>query len=798
MIEIFFHARGAMRRIIPSVFSAAFILMAMTVCTLSDRGGSVHAEDAAGQGEQPAMTGGCRECHAKFYSSWSVSSHGLSLQSCTKEFARRNLVPQEVVISVGGVGYLADFSREPGIMRKTGTWPWENKEYRITHALGGRGVYYFFTPARKGGLMTLPLAYDVREKAWKDAAATGTVHARVEKGPWEDTALTFDTACYGCHVDSLATNYDFKTDSYHTVPPEPGIRCEACHGPVEQHAAVMKGISGGAVPADLRIIRVGGDPEGRLNTSCAPCHAKMSPITNEYRPGEPFFDHFNLVALENPGYFPDGRDTGGNHTYTSWLMNPCAGSGKLDCLHCHTPGGGSRIDDKTPANSLCLPCHGEIVSDPDAHTHHGSLSKGSMCISCHMPGTGESPARHADHSFLPPSPASSRAFGSPDACTMCHKDKDDAWADQWVRKWFPDDYQAPVLKRAGLVRAARDKDWSQIGAILSYIGSDDRDEVSAASLIRLIGDCPDPARVPALRAALKDRSPLVRSSAAEGLGGVLSPEVIQGLLDATGDPVRLVRVKAASALMQHGKVALPEGYARDLGKATGEYLASMMVRQDHWTSHHAMGNYFLEQGDAKNALMAYMAASKLDPRAVPPHVSASIALAKLGNLNKAEEELNTALRIDPKNALALYNMGLLKNEQGKSEEAITCLKEALKVDPTMAPAAFNLGVILSADRVKEAITWSRRAYELRPDAKYGYTLAYFLKQGGDWNEGIDVLRQVIGRYPLYADAYLLLGEIFERKGKIMDAEEVYHQGMSVEGMPDFEINRIEKRLKNIR
>ena len=59
--------------------------------------------------------------------------------------------------------------------------------------------------------------------------------------------------------------------------------------------------------------------------------------------------------------------------------------------------------------------------------------------------------RRSDHSMLPPTPATTIAFKSPNACNICHKDKDAAWADKYVREWHKDDYQASVLHRAGLI-----------------------------------------------------------------------------------------------------------------------------------------------------------------------------------------------------------------------------------------------------------------------------------------------------------------------------------------------------------
>ena len=47
---------------------------------------------------------------------------------------------------------------------------------------------------------------------------------------------------------------------------------------------------------------------------------------------------------------------------TSWLMSPCAKSGQLDCLKCHTSSGRYRFKDEARANEACLPCHAERVA----------------------------------------------------------------------------------------------------------------------------------------------------------------------------------------------------------------------------------------------------------------------------------------------------------------------------------------------------------------------------------------------------------------------------------------------------
>ena len=101
-----------------------------------------------------------------------------------------------------------------------------------------------------------------------------------------------------------------------------------------------------------------------------------------------------------------------------------------------------------------------------------------------------------DHSMRPPTPATTIAFKSPNACNLCHADHDAAWADEWVRKWYPRDYQAEVLRRAELIDAGPQ---AAVETPARNAGRDlqkkDGDEVYKASLVRLLRGCEDDAQV---------------------------------------------------------------------------------------------------------------------------------------------------------------------------------------------------------------------------------------------------------------------------------------------------------------
>jgi tetratricopeptide (TPR) repeat protein len=715
----------------------------------------------ADAGKEPSYAGSssCRECHERFYQLWSTSMHGLAMQPYTAEFAKARLGPQTSPIAIGKFSYLTDITA--GEVIESG--PQGTKRYRIAHVLGGKNVYYFLTPLDKGRLQTLPVAYDVQKKEWFDTAASGVRHfptgEQGEAVDWQDYTYTFNTACYSCHVSQLDTNYDIDTDTYHTTWAEPGINCETCHGPSAAHNEIARATPKGQPLPELRIISTKTMTTAQRNDSCSGCHAKASPLTPAYLPGERFYDHYDLSTLEDPDFYPDGRDLGENYTLNSWSLSPCAKSGQLDCMHCHTSSGRYRFKEEN-FNHACLPCHEDKVQNPAAHTRHPVESEGSKCVSCHMPMTSFARMNRSDHSMLAPTPAATIAFQSPNACNLCHRDQDAKWADQLVRQWRSRDYQAPVLERAALIDAARKRDWTKLAEMMTYIADPRHDAVFAASLIRLIPPAQDQRLQDALLGAAKDPSPLVRGAAVQALGLIPSVESLQTLIEATADDYRLVRVRAAAALAAFPKPAAFPAYQAQMQKANDEYLASITTRPDQWTSHYNLGNYYLGQGDAKAAVASYQTSLRLDPEAILPLVNMSIAHARMGENDRAEQALQQVLKQAPDNAAANFNLGLLQAGKNELKAAETYLKKAFAADPRMAQAAYNLCIITATERIGEAVSWCRQASDLSPqEPKYAYTLAFYLNRQGDREAAVKTLQALLAKFPQYKDAERLLNEI---------------------------------------
>lgn len=747
------------------------------------------ALDFTAQGEYLGSSD-CRRCHERFYELWSTSHHGKAMEAFSASLAA-TLEPMKQPIRVGDDTFIVEFDDQGGVLRGTSADGTE-QTWRLRHSFGGRNVRYFLIPMEKGRLQVAPLAYYVHQRRWYDTTASMTREFR-DGGPedealhWTDRMLTFNTSCHDCHVSQLEKNYNPADDSYTTTWKEPGINCETCHGPAEAHVREAEKAEAAGTelsPDKLMLLRFHEDLDlAQRDATCGPCHAKGGMITYEFTPGELFFDHYDLTSYEDRDFWPDGRDLGENYTQTAWMANPCAASGQLECIHCHTSSGRFRFADD-PSRS-CLPCHEKRVQNIRTHSHH-SAKTGVSCIDCHMPTTAQAFMSRSDHTFRPPSPAATLEFGSPNACNLCHHDReaiqgdyqghsraDAEWADRRVKKWFGEDSGAPVLKTGRMVQACRQGDWDRLPEITAYLDDPSCDPAAAVAILRLLENCPDPAKWPAIRKQLNHRHEWVRSAAAAALRYDTAPEATRALIEATDDRFRIVRIRAASSLIGRDLSAHSDAERGQVAKAHAEYWTSLTIGPDRWGTHYNQGIYFDRMGQPEKALAAYTRSIELRDDIIAPLINASMVYARAGDTTNAYALLERALEAEPGHAAVNFNMALLEAELGCLDRAEAHLRTALETDPDMAQAAYNLGVLLARDNRPEGLEWLQKAALAVPESwDYTSSCLFFLDKAGRAGETEAMLLQLLGTGRASAQAYFLLADRYVREGRTAEALEI--------------------------
>jgi tetratricopeptide (TPR) repeat protein len=331
-----------------------------------------------------------------------------------------------------------------------------------------------------------------------------------------------------------------------------------------------------------------------------------------------------------------------------------------------------------------------------------------------------------------------------------------------------------LLKEGRLVAAARRGDWSRLPQVLAYLADPGRDEIVAASLVRLLAGCDDASKWPTLRALAADPSPLVRGAAVTALAG--DPEARDVVLAAVRDGVRLVRVRAAAVLGAVDAATVPEPARAPLLAARAELERSLLARPDDFASQYNLGNLHLERGDPAAAAACYRKALALRPDHVASLVNLSMAEARRGSLAEAESALREAIRVHPREASAHFNLGLLLAERDRPAEAKDALRHALDLDPRNAAAAYNLAVLVADTSPKEAAALAGRSATLAPqDPRYAFTQAFYLEKTGDLAGAERVLRALVTRHPGYRDGWALLGALLEGRGRAAAAADVYRR-----------------------
>ena len=703
----------------------------------------------------------CIDCHERFYDLWESSYHGRAMMDFTDAFAKDHLSPCEKYIPVGNDEFQFKLTGKKGVMVQRSTM----RSYPIRHVLGGKYVYYFLTPLEKGKLQTLPLGYDVKKSEWFDITSSSIrFHQELpdEALPWTDRRYTFNTACFSCHVSQLTSKYDISNDSYETTWLESGINCETCHGPAEEHNRIFTEAQKNGTSPDSLYLKTFTQSRGSsadiVNATCAYCHAKMISLTEEYIPGEDFFQHFDLVGPEHPDFYPDGRDLGENYTYTSWLMSPCVKNSDMDCLHCHTSSG--RFRQKDDPNSSCLPCHAERVAQATEHTHHQPTSPGNVCINCHMPKTTFARMTRSDHSMRPPVPAATRAYSSPNACNDCHTTESPEWSESFIQEHFSGKFQKETMMWANYLDQLRNGNTDNLNDILPDMLLP-TNEIIQSAMIRGLQNIHDERVIPLLLYFIKTSSPLVRSSAATTLGDYLNEATILALCKATQDTVRLVRVRAAAELLSIDHENIPQEYFSSLATAIKEYENSLNTYPDQEASHFNLGHFHEEQQNFAIAVRDYKRALALRPEFTEASLNLGMLYYQNGRLDSAMFYFQEAVRHDPENAAANLNLGLLYAELGDVDKAIATLTISFELQKT-AVTANNLAILYSKFSPLRALDYAKEAYDLQAnDPKYVYNYAFYLMDNAKIPEAMNVLEQAIQKDVVSFDIYYLLGSLYK-------------------------------------
>jgi tetratricopeptide (TPR) repeat protein len=741
--------------------------------------------------QQPARTtalyvgsDACKSCHQAAYEKWRGSHHGLAMAPAREDTVLGNFDDATFTEKEKTTRF---FRKDGKYLVRTEGRDGKPGEFEVAYTFGWFPLQQYLIPFPGGRLQALSVAWDVQKKRWYSLYPDQVIPP-TDWLHWTRPAQNWNVMCSECHSTGVRKRYDPEQDAYQTTWSEISVGCEACHGPGSLHAEWANAPAMARLPVEnfALTVKTSGLGNRDLVNLCAPCHSRRSELKDLDRPGGEPLDAF-LPVLLSPGlFYPDGQILEEDYEYHAFLQSKMYANG-VKCSDCHDVHSAKRHKE---GNDLCVRCHRADTYDTETHHFHkkvykGRPSEGASCAACHMPGRNYMGIHlRRDHSLRVPRPDLSVQLGTPNACSQsgCHADKPLRWAVEAYNK----SYGVKRKPHYGTVlAAARERKPEARGDLLELAADRLRPAIVRATALDLLWIYPGEDSTRLLQQALADEDALIRRTAVHHLP-VADPKQLPRLLaPLLKDSTLGVRIEAVSRLAEVPPTLLTESQARDFKAALEEYRKVLAYTADMPSGRYNWGILEQNLGRPDLAENQYRKALAIDDQFFLAQANLALLLNRQGKNAEADQLLKAALRANPQNAGVAFNLGLLLAEEGKTAEAESALRAALKADPQMAPAAYNLAVLVAPKNLAEAVVLSRKAADLRPEEpRYAFTLAFYQEQRGDRPAATTTLQALLMRHPAYGEAYLLLGELYTKAGKVQEVRHLYERALAVKDLPD--------------
>jgi superkiller protein 3 len=208
--------------------------------------------------------------------------------------------------------------------------------------------------------------------------------------------------------------------------------------------------------------------------------------------------------------------------------------------------------------------------------------------------------------------------------------------------------------------------------------------------------------------------------------------------------------------------------------ALAELKKATVLRPHDFDMQMSLATSSIEAEQAREAVVAAqeaLRAASATPQLVAAHATLGRAYLVLGEIDRAEAEFNSALRLDPANGEAHFGLGQVRLSQGKPLQAERELRLAIRAASDWAPAYSALAEVLIAEgQASEARALLEKAIALNPGDWHGqYRLATLLNEAGDTKRAVELYEEVARRQPDFLPVREQLGRGLLRRGDIQGA-----------------------------
>ncbi|WP_420004070.1 tetratricopeptide repeat protein [Arenibacterium sp. LLYu02] len=160
-------------------------------------------------------------------------------------------------------------------------------------------------------------------------------------------------------------------------------------------------------------------------------------------------------------------------------------------------------------------------------------------------------------------------------------------------------------------------------------------------------------------------------------------------------------------------IVFAAGKFSETAAVCAKLLNSFPTSATLWTT---LGMCHQKRGTLNEALTCLNRATELAPQTAAPHIGMADVYIKQRRFDVADVHFEIALRLEPKNVVALNNFANFKVNSGRPDQAVPLLERATVEMPDTALLQYNLANALrSLSRHSEARAQYERALDLKPD-----------------------------------------------------------------------------------
>jgi tetratricopeptide (TPR) repeat protein len=207
-----------------------------------------------------------------------------------------------------------------------------------------------------------------------------------------------------------------------------------------------------------------------------------------------------------------------------------------------------------------------------------------------------------------------------------------------------------------------------------------------------------------------------------------------------------------------GRAYMSASDSQNLDQARIHFQEAIKLEPRYTPARLALGELQLAHGETSSAVQTADEVLRADPTNLPARLMRSNALMRLGEGDKAREEIATELKMFPKSNEVVFQLGQLEFTEKNYKQAEAAFQALLQAnDPRGLPGIMETKVAQS--QWDQAIEIAQKQLKQAPDrADYRLSLAKIYFRAGRYAEAASQYQMLIDKNPKIADLYVRLGE----------------------------------------